>query len=282
MCPVPLTRPPNEQKPPLTPKSAVDDCRGQSLLRHPQELVAAAHDETFGSAIQGYRGDCDFTVKFKRILFAIIPATIFIAACLPRIHVSASKHHSDRALLPEICKAGMPCHGYFFPFLLQLVAPSAANSLARLQWAHMPLFIYLSSFSAAQGQPSPGHYLSRRRLYRLLPPCGRCPSRYWNMRHRLRRPSCSTVFCSLPSSWISARPVSCHRLHHPLTRLPSPGCLPPPSPSRPSCLFSSHGKSLNGSAGTEISTVLRRRLAYLVCVPLHGLTRSCWQDTRRD
>ncbi|KAK8931550.1 ABC transporter FUM19 [Metarhizium anisopliae] len=85
MCPVPLTRPPNEQKPPLTPKSAVDDCRGQSLLRHPQELVAAAHDETFGSAIQGYRGDCDFTMKFKSILFAIIPATIFIATCLPRI-----------------------------------------------------------------------------------------------------------------------------------------------------------------------------------------------------
>lgn len=85
MCLVPLTGPPNEQKPSLTPGSAVDDCRGQSLLPHPQELVAAAHDETFGSAIQGYRGDCDFTVKFKRVLFAIIPATIFIAACLPRI-----------------------------------------------------------------------------------------------------------------------------------------------------------------------------------------------------
>lgn len=176
----------------------------------------------------------------------------------------------------------MPCHSYFFLFLLQLVAPSAASSLARLQSAHMPLFICLSSFSAARGPPSPGHYLSRRRLYRLLPPSVRCPSRDWNMRHRLGRPSCSTVFCSLPSSWISARPVPCRWLHPALTRLPSPGYLPPPSPSRPSCLFSSHGKSPNGSAGTEIHTVLRRRLAYLVCVPLHGLTRSCWQDTRRD
>lgn len=42
-------------------------------------------DESFGPAVRGCRGDFDFTIKFERIFFSLIPAPVFIAFALARI-----------------------------------------------------------------------------------------------------------------------------------------------------------------------------------------------------
>jgi len=42
-------------------------------------------DDSFGPAVRGCRGDFDFTIKFEKIFFALIPVSIFIALSLSRI-----------------------------------------------------------------------------------------------------------------------------------------------------------------------------------------------------
>jgi ATP-binding cassette, subfamily C (CFTR/MRP), member 1 len=42
-------------------------------------------DDSFGPAVRGCRGDFDFTIKFEKIFFVLIPAPIFIALALSRI-----------------------------------------------------------------------------------------------------------------------------------------------------------------------------------------------------
>jgi len=42
-------------------------------------------DDSLGPAVQGCRGDFDFTLKFEKIFFSIIPAAVFLAASLPRV-----------------------------------------------------------------------------------------------------------------------------------------------------------------------------------------------------
>ncbi|KXX77725.1 Canalicular multispecific organic anion transporter 1 [Madurella mycetomatis] len=42
-------------------------------------------DESFGPTVRGCRGDFDFTIKFERIFFSLIPAPVFIALALARI-----------------------------------------------------------------------------------------------------------------------------------------------------------------------------------------------------
>lgn len=45
------------------------------------------NDGAFGPSVQGCRGDFDFTQKFERIFFSIMPASVFIAAALARVAV---------------------------------------------------------------------------------------------------------------------------------------------------------------------------------------------------
>lgn len=42
-------------------------------------------DASFGPTVRGCRGDFDFTIKFEKIFFSIIPPPIFIALSLARI-----------------------------------------------------------------------------------------------------------------------------------------------------------------------------------------------------
>jgi hypothetical protein len=49
------------------------------------DFSACISDESFGPAVEGCRGDFDFTIKFERIIFMLIPTTIFIAISLPRL-----------------------------------------------------------------------------------------------------------------------------------------------------------------------------------------------------
>ncbi|KAK7402406.1 hypothetical protein QQX98_011848 [Neonectria punicea] len=45
------------------------------------------NDGSFGPGVQGCRGDFDFTQKFERIFFSIIPAAVFVAASIVRVAV---------------------------------------------------------------------------------------------------------------------------------------------------------------------------------------------------
>ncbi|KAK0666398.1 putative multidrug resistance-associated protein [Cercophora samala] len=49
------------------------------------DFASCIDDASFGPSVQGCRGDFDFTLKFEKIFFAIIPAAIFIVISLPRI-----------------------------------------------------------------------------------------------------------------------------------------------------------------------------------------------------
>ncbi|KAG4443174.1 hypothetical protein IFR05_001316 [Cadophora sp. M221] len=49
------------------------------------EFSGCVNDESIGPAVEGCRGDFDFTIKFERICFMLIPTAVFIAICLPRI-----------------------------------------------------------------------------------------------------------------------------------------------------------------------------------------------------
>lgn len=42
-------------------------------------------DVSFGPVVRGCRDDFDFTLKFEKILLDLIPASVFIAASLPRL-----------------------------------------------------------------------------------------------------------------------------------------------------------------------------------------------------
>ncbi|KAL2131166.1 hypothetical protein VTI74DRAFT_5453 [Chaetomium olivicolor] len=48
------------------------------------DFSACPGDASFGPAVRGCRGDFDFTIKFEKIFFALIPAPIFIAFALSR------------------------------------------------------------------------------------------------------------------------------------------------------------------------------------------------------
>lgn len=49
------------------------------------------NDDAFGPTVEGCRGDFDFTQKFERIFFAIIPASIYITLATVRLAVLAQR-----------------------------------------------------------------------------------------------------------------------------------------------------------------------------------------------
>ncbi|KAM7193136.1 canalicular multispecific organic anion transporter 1 [Rhypophila sp. PSN 637] len=49
------------------------------------DFTGCLNDEALGPAVQGCRGDFDFTIKFESIFLSMIPAAIFTAVSLPRI-----------------------------------------------------------------------------------------------------------------------------------------------------------------------------------------------------
>ncbi|KAJ4288272.1 hypothetical protein N0V88_007462 [Collariella sp. IMI 366227] len=55
------------------------------------DFSGCADDLSFGPAVRGCRGDFDFTIKFEKIFFALIPAPVFIALALSRAVYLARK-----------------------------------------------------------------------------------------------------------------------------------------------------------------------------------------------
>jgi hypothetical protein len=55
------------------------------------DFSGCADDDSFGPAVRGCRGDFDFTIKFEKIFFALIPAPVFIALALSRVVYLARK-----------------------------------------------------------------------------------------------------------------------------------------------------------------------------------------------
>ncbi|KAM7204723.1 canalicular multispecific organic anion transporter 1 [Naviculisporaceae sp. PSN 640] len=49
------------------------------------DFSGCLNDEALGPAVEGCRGDFDFTIKFETIFLSMIPAAVFIAVSLPRI-----------------------------------------------------------------------------------------------------------------------------------------------------------------------------------------------------
>lgn len=49
------------------------------------EFSGCFNDESLGPTVEGCRGDFDFTIKFEKICFMLLPSTLFIAIGLPRL-----------------------------------------------------------------------------------------------------------------------------------------------------------------------------------------------------
>jgi hypothetical protein len=71
-------------------------------------------DDSFGPTVRGCRGDFDFTIRFEKIFFALIPAPIFIALSLARIVYLARKPVSTSGALLRNAKLVSP----YYPFLI--------------------------------------------------------------------------------------------------------------------------------------------------------------------
>ena len=79
------------------------------------DFAGCLDDESFGPAVRGCRDDFDFTLKFEKIFFALIPASIFIALSLSRIVYLARKPAIVSGVLLRTAK------------LVSLEAPSPAS-----------------------------------------------------------------------------------------------------------------------------------------------------------
>lgn len=49
------------------------------------DFSGCVSDASLGPAVQGCRGDFDFTIKFEKIFLSMIPSSIFIATSLTRV-----------------------------------------------------------------------------------------------------------------------------------------------------------------------------------------------------
>jgi len=49
------------------------------------DFTSCPSDELFGPAVQGCRGDFDFTIKFEKIFFSLLPGSVFAAIALTRV-----------------------------------------------------------------------------------------------------------------------------------------------------------------------------------------------------
>lgn len=67
-------------------------------------MSTCVNDNSFGPSVQGCRGDFDFTLRFQRIFFAILPAAVFIALTLPRIAWLAVKPRIVSGTLQQFTK----------------------------------------------------------------------------------------------------------------------------------------------------------------------------------
>lgn len=49
------------------------------------EFAGCANDGAFGPSVHGCRGDFDFTLKFEKIFFSLIPSSLIVAISAPRL-----------------------------------------------------------------------------------------------------------------------------------------------------------------------------------------------------
>lgn len=49
------------------------------------ESSGCLNDDSLGPGVRGCRDNFDFTFKFQKIFLSILPASVFIALCLPRV-----------------------------------------------------------------------------------------------------------------------------------------------------------------------------------------------------
>ncbi|KAL0929815.1 ABC transporter [Colletotrichum truncatum] len=69
-------------------------------------LTGCLNDDAFGPAVQGCRGDFDFTQKFERIFFWLVPAAIFIPAAALRLIQLLSRPRLVEASVLQLIKTG--------------------------------------------------------------------------------------------------------------------------------------------------------------------------------
>lgn len=62
------------------------------------------NDDSLGPGVQGCRGDFDFTQKFERIFFSIIPTVVFIAATFARIAVLSQRERIVGGIMVQSVK----------------------------------------------------------------------------------------------------------------------------------------------------------------------------------
>ena len=62
------------------------------------------NDGSWGPGVRGCRGDFDFTQKFERIFFSIIPTVVFIAAAVGRVAVLVQRERIVNGIVLQSVK----------------------------------------------------------------------------------------------------------------------------------------------------------------------------------
>ncbi|KAK3898910.1 hypothetical protein C8A05DRAFT_37494 [Staphylotrichum tortipilum] len=83
-------------------------------------------DQSFGPTVRGCRDDFDFTIKFEKIFFALIPASIFVAVALARIVYLTRKPNIVTGGLLRVAKLSAIC--LFSVIQLALLVLSSTKS----------------------------------------------------------------------------------------------------------------------------------------------------------
>ncbi|KAI2615181.1 P-loop containing nucleoside triphosphate hydrolase protein [Hypoxylon sp. NC1633] len=131
-------------------------------------------DESFGPAVQGCRGDFDFTIKFEKIFFALIPTAVFIALSLPRVVLLARRPAIvDGALLRSVKSTVICIHAALQLSLLVLTIIRSQDlkaffiSSSALAFASAVCMILVSHLEHSRS-PRPSNLLNAYLLITLL------------------------------------------------------------------------------------------------------------------
>lgn len=66
-------------------------------------VSACANDDAFGPAVEGCRGNFDFTVAFEEVILSILPSACFaILAALRLVSLSRQSHTTANILLRNV------------------------------------------------------------------------------------------------------------------------------------------------------------------------------------
>ncbi|RSL46129.1 hypothetical protein CEP54_013989 [Fusarium duplospermum] len=163
-------------------------------------VSGCTNDNSFGPAVEGCRGDFDFTLRFQRIFLGLVPAAIFILVALPRVAFLAFKPRVVGGKSQQFTKLSfITVIAALQLVLLVLSATSnnenldifavAASALGFVEW----LLILALSFAEHSRATRPSSILTFYLLLNILFDAARCRS-YWLIEGSFGPPTWPGIF----------------------------------------------------------------------------------------